>query len=58
MEAIGYGFLLGIGILLALLAFAVIVAVIAVIVMFVNYMRGRKNYGPRNPSPVRTEHLE
>ena len=41
MEAITYGFLLGIGILLATLALTAIVALIWLAVMFVSYLMGR-----------------
>lgn len=41
MEAIGYGFLLGIGILLAALAFCAVVGIFLLLVLFVNYLTGK-----------------
>ena len=51
MEAIGYGFLLGIGILLAALAFCAVVGIIVLIALFVSYVTGKAK-----PAPV--EELE
>ena len=49
METIGYGFLLGIGILLACLAFAAVCGLVFLASLFVSYMRERK----KGPSRMR-----
>ena len=41
MEAIGYGFLLGIGILLAALAFCAVIGIFLLLILFVNYLTGK-----------------
>ena len=45
METIGYGFLLGIGILLAVLALAAVCGLVFLASLFVSYMRERRK-GP------------
>ena len=52
METIAYGFLLGIGILLAILALAAIVFVVVVIGLFVSYMWGRRKKRGKTDSIV------
>ena len=51
MEAIAYGFLLGIGILLALLAFCVAIGLVSLFVMFVNYLVTK----PQKAAPTSTD---
>lgn len=48
METIGYGFLLGVGILLAVLAFAAVCALVALASMFISYVKGKGGNGPEN----------
>ena len=50
MEVIGYGFLLGIGILLAALAFCAVVGIFLLLILFVNYLTEKGK--DRQPAPV------
>lgn len=51
METIGYGFLIGIGILLACLAFAAVCGLVFLASLFVSYMRERRK------KPSRTQDI-
>ena len=53
MDVIGYGFLLGIGIVLAILAFCAVVGIIVLIALFVSYVTGKAK-----PAPAPVEELE
>lgn len=46
MEAIGYGFLLGIGILLAVLLFAFVVFLLVMAGLFISYLAGKRGRKP------------
>jgi UPF0716 family protein affecting phage T7 exclusion len=52
METIGYGFLIGIGILLACLAFTAVCGLVFLASLFVSYMRERRKR-PSRPRDVK-----